>query len=85
MANVVQHAQATEMKLDLVGEAGELALTVEDNGRGFSLERLAESLRDGHVGLAAQRHRIEAAGGRMDIASAPGGGTRVDIRLPSST
>jgi two-component system NarL family sensor kinase len=82
LANVVQHADATEVTLRLVDTNGELDLEVEDDGRGFPPERLAEQLADGHVGLATQRHRVEAAGGRMDIASTPGVGTRVRIRLP---
>jgi two-component system NarL family sensor kinase len=67
-----------------LGEVGdELALVVEDDGHGFNLERLAERLADGHVGLASQRVRIEAAGGSMNVASSPGRGTRVEIRVPN--
>ena len=83
ISNVVEHAQATELSLALVDEAGELVLVVEDDGGGIPAGRLSESLREGHVGLPAQQHRIEAAGGRLEIASAPGQGTRVEIRLPS--
>jgi two-component system NarL family sensor kinase len=83
LANVVRHAQASEVALRLAESAGELELVVEDNGRGFPVDLLAERLADGHIGLAAQRVRIEAAGGRMYVASAPGAGTRVEIRLPS--
>ena len=71
------------MTLRLVEADGELELGVEDDGRGFALEQLTERLADGHIGLASQRVRVEAAGGRMDVASAPGAGTRVAIHLPS--
>ena len=84
LANVVRHAQASEVTLRLAESAGELELVVEDDGRGFPVDLLAERLADGHIGLAAQRVRIEAAGGRMYVASAPGAGTRVEIRLPSA-
>ena len=70
------------MTLRLAESGGELELVMEDNGRGFPLELLAERLADGHIGLAAQRVRVEAAGGRMLVTSAPGAGTRVEIRLP---
>jgi two-component system, NarL family, sensor kinase len=83
LANVVRHAQASEVTLRLVESAGELELVLEDNGRGFPLDLLADRLADGHIGLAAQRVRVEAGGGRMHVASAPGAGTRVEIRLPS--
>ena len=45
---------------------------------------LAERLADGHIGLATQRVRVEAAGGHMDVTSEPGTGTRVAIRLPTA-
>ena len=82
LANVVRHAQATEVALRLVEADGELELAVADNGRGFSTELLTDRLADGHIGLATQRVRVEAAGGRMDVVSSPGAGTRVVIHLP---
>ena len=63
---------------------GEVELVVEDDGLGFPPERLGERLADGHVGLASQRIRIEASGGRMLVASVPGEGTRVEIHVPGS-
>jgi two-component system, NarL family, sensor kinase len=83
LANVVEHAQATRVSVRLAVARGELLLVVEDDGRGFPPERLAERLADGHVGLASQRVRIEAAGGNMDVTSKPGEGTRVEIGLPA--
>jgi two-component system NarL family sensor kinase len=82
LANVVQHAEARRVTLRLVERGSQLELLIEDDGRGFAAGRLAERLADGHVGLATQRHRIEAAGGSMEIHSGPGEGTRVEIRLP---
>jgi two-component system NarL family sensor kinase len=82
LANVVQHADASSVTVQLHGSDGALELVVEDDGRGFPPGRLAERLADGHVGLATQRHRVEAAGGRLDVHARPGGGTRVEIRLP---
>jgi two-component system NarL family sensor kinase len=82
LANVVLHADADELTLRLLDEDGALELVVEDDGRGFTPERLGERLADGHIGLATQRVRIEAAGGTLDLVSSPGGGTRVEIRLP---
>ena len=63
---------------------GDVVLVVEDDGHGFPPERLAERLADGHIGLAAQRVRIESAGGRMDVFSTPGEGTRVEVRVPGT-
>ena len=73
LSNVVRHARAKRLTVRLV----------EDDGRGFPAERLAEGLADGHVGLASQRVRVEAAGGSLVVDSDPGEGTRVAITLPA--
>jgi two-component system NarL family sensor kinase len=83
LSNVVEHAGAGRVTVRLAESAGQVELAVEDDGGGFPPERLAEQLANGHVGLASQRVRIEAAGGSMHIASSPGQGTRVLIRLPT--
>ena len=83
LANAVRHSEARRVAVRLAEANGELVLVVEDDGRGFPPDRLAERLADGHVGLASQRVRVEAAGGSMDIASRPRRGTRVEIRLPA--
>ena len=82
LANVVQHADANRVTVRLAAAARDVQLVVDDDGRGFPPERLAERLAEGHVGLASQRVRIEAAGGTMQVDSTPGGGTRVEIHLP---
>jgi hypothetical protein len=76
-------AEATTVSVRLGRVDDELALVVEDDGHGFNLEQLAERLAEGHVGSASQRVRIEAAGGSMNVASSPGRGTRVEIRVPN--
>jgi two-component system, NarL family, sensor kinase len=82
LSNVVRHAQATTLGVRLVGNDEEVELVVDDDGRGFPAERLSDGLAEGHVGLASQRVRIEAAGGNIDLVSSPGRGTRVRIRVP---
>lgn len=83
LVNVVRHADARGVAVRLFEDGGEIELAVEDDGRGFPPERLAEQLANGHVGLASQRVRVEAAGGSMHVTSSPGSGTRVEIRLPA--
>ena len=82
LVNVVRPAHANEPTLRLVGPTESLELAVADNGPGFPPEQLPERLAAGHIGLASQRVRVEAAGGRMHVDSAPGEGTRVVIHLP---
>jgi len=82
LTNVVRHADASLVDVRLAERDGELVLVVEDDGRGFPAGRPEERLADGHIGLAAQRVRVEAAGGQMELLSTPGGGTRVEVRVP---
>jgi two-component system NarL family sensor kinase len=83
LANVVHHADASELFLRLHEDDGWLELVVEDDGRGFNPEQLSSRLAEGHIGLATQRVRVEAAGGRLEAVSIPHAGTRVAVRLPS--
>jgi two-component system, NarL family, sensor kinase len=85
LANVVRHSEARRVAVRLAEADGQLVLVVEDNGRGFPPDRLGERLADGHVGLASQRVRVEAAGGTMRVTSQPRRGTRVEIRLPAES
>ena len=84
LTNVVRHASAKHVMVRLEEVGDQLELTVADDGRGFPPERLAEQIANGHVGLASQRVRIEAAGGSLDIRSVPGTGTQVKVRVPSA-
>lgn len=84
LSNVVRHADASGVAVRLAEANGDLVLVVEDDGRGFPPGLPDERLADGHIGLAAQRVRIESAGGRMELFSAPGDGTRVEVRIPGT-
>jgi two-component system NarL family sensor kinase len=82
VTNVVRHANASQLTMRLAQRNGTLELAVEDDGVGFPPERLADKVADGHIGLASQRVRVEAAGGTMDVDSREGDGTRVVVRVP---
>lgn len=76
LSNVVRHAQATAVRLELVEESGQLRLLVEDNGRGFDS---ADALRCGRMrlGLPSIQRRISATCGRMVLDSVRRRGTRI--------
>ena len=82
LANVVKHAAADAATIRLSDDDAELRLTVADDGRGFAEELLDRRLADGHIGLASQRIRTEAAGGSLAIRSSAEG-TVAEIRLPA--
>jgi two-component system, NarL family, sensor kinase len=83
ISNVVRHARAHTLRVALRQEDRMLVLVVSDDGVGFDEEQLAKRLADGHIGLPSQRVRIESAGGKLEIDSAPGAGTRVSARVPA--
>jgi signal transduction histidine kinase len=78
--NVTKHAAAGRVELRLMPEAGGLVLEVCDDGRGFD----PGAAFPGHLGLRSMRERIERLGGRFEIDSAAGRGTRVRAYLGCS-
>jgi two-component system NarL family sensor kinase len=83
VGNAVRHAEASRIEVAVGAEGGQLVLTVADDGRGMRASSRAAALRAGHIGLASSAERVELAGGRLDIDSAPGEGTRVTAHLPA--
>jgi signal transduction histidine kinase len=75
--NAVKHSGAREIGVELTGEAGALTLDIVDRGRGFDPSALGTGL-----GLLSMRERVELNGGRFEIASTPGDGTRIEAMLP---
>ena len=83
LTNAARHARATEVSLELRMVRGELELTVQDNGGGFDLARYSSPAeRKKHFGLISMGERASLVGGRLDIDTAPGRGTRVRAILP---
>ncbi|HXF63376.1 MAG TPA: chemotaxis protein CheB [Caldilineaceae bacterium] len=88
--NVVRHAQATHVWLRLRTEStpegtGRLVLEVEDNGQGFVVPaRWTDLSQQGHLGLIGMLERAERCGGRLEVISAPGKGTRLRAVVPLS-
>lgn len=80
LTNVARHAQASDVAVRLHLADRELLLTVEDQGKGFDPQEVFAAGQS--MGLAAMRERIELLGGRLEIASQPGQGTRLSALLP---
>jgi PAS domain S-box-containing protein len=79
IANVRKHARATHVRVDVGHQDGGLLLRVTDDGRGF--DPGAKPV-PGHLGLTTIAERVQLAGGRFGIESAPGRGTTVECWLP---
>ena len=78
LTNVAKYAQASRVEVTLHAYAHVVEVSVRDDGKGFD----TAAMRPSTHGLAGMRHRVEAAGGRLSVTSAPGQGTRVMAILP---
>lgn len=78
--NSVRHSGAGTLAVTVVGDGRVLRLEVVDDGHGF--DPAAELGRD-RFGLRGLRSLVTDAGGRFDVASSPGGGTRVVTEVPA--
>jgi signal transduction histidine kinase/HAMP domain-containing protein len=76
--NTVKHAQANHIDVTLECPAGELRIVLQDDGRGFD----PEGAFPGHIGLSSMRERAAKARAQISIESAPGSGTRIEVRAP---
>ena len=77
--NVLKHSKAKAAKIVLVEKNRKVILVVEDNGRGFEEENTQQ--KDG-IGISQIKARIQMMGGKLDIESKPGKGTKVTVQLP---
>jgi PAS domain S-box-containing protein len=75
--NVVKHAAAHQVRVDVRAEGAGVRLRVEDDGKGFDPARVP----DGHLGLAGMRARAERVGAAFSVDSAPGKGTIIEVAL----
>ena len=75
--NVARHAETAEAELSLQASDRSLEISIEDQGVGFDpVEKL-----DSSVGLLGMRERVELLGGKFDVVSSPGHGTRITAQL----
>lgn len=73
--NVMKHAEASSVEIDLNQDESSIELNIRDNGKGFDPEQIAS----GHYGLSMMYEHAEAAGVQLSIKSQPGKGTELNI------
>jgi PAS domain S-box-containing protein len=76
--NIVKHAHAKNVQIEISAEEGNLVLAVGDDGNGFD----AAAAPRGRLGMKTMHERAEAAGGQLEVESAPGKGTRLQAKVP---
>lgn len=84
LSNVLHHSRAHSVRVRLDGrDSSGVAVTVEDDGRGFDLRRALASVAErGRFGLVGMRERVRLVGGDLQIETAPGAGTRISMVVP---
>lgn len=78
--NVVKHARASTVTVRTATHLGSVELEIGDDGIGFA----PDGSYPGHLGLTSMHERVAALGGRLLVDSAPGRGTTVRVRVPTS-
>jgi signal transduction histidine kinase len=82
LTNVVRHARARHVWVELLQGDDEVILTIRDDGVGFDPEDArGRAARGESFGLLGIRERVELLGGRVDIRSQPGQGSTIRVRL----
>ncbi len=77
--NVIRHARATEVTIKLTGDANQMVLEIQDDGRGFDTTELVASR---HMGLKIMQERAEQIHAHYELESHPGTGTRIRLTYP---
>ena len=79
LTNVAKHAEAGTIVIELALDSQPLRLSVSDDGQGFDLSVLSQPR---GLGILNIREMAEFSGGSFELASTPGGGTRIGVELP---
>jgi signal transduction histidine kinase len=79
LTNIVRHAQATKVTVELEEQTNNLLLRIHDNGRGISTGQLTDSK---SLGLVGMRERVRLLNGQIEISGGHQQGTTVTVRLP---
>ena len=83
LTNVIRHAQAHLVEVELSAANGTLQLVLRDDGSGFDVPAARQrAIEGGSQGLLSMQERVTLAGGNLKIDSAPGRGSCVRARLP---
>jgi signal transduction histidine kinase len=76
--NALRHAEPSSVSIGLARAGRSVMLSVDDDGRGFE-----PGLPSAGLGMGSMRERARSIGGSLTVDSAPGGGTRVQIKAPA--
>ncbi|MEX8191524.1 CHASE3 domain-containing protein [Comamonas guangdongensis] len=78
LTNIGKYAKANHVMVAVHNYPTYVAVQIQDDGQGFEMA----GMRPNSHGLAGMKHRVEAAGGRLTVASQPGKGTTISAIIP---
>ncbi|MGG6241882.1 ATP-binding response regulator [Nodosilinea sp. AN01ver1] len=84
LTNIARHAQAQMVAVTLTQTDHTLHLTIQDDGVGFDQSNLSRA-KGTSLGILGMEERGTLIGGQLNIASAPGQGTRIALQVPLAT
>ena len=83
LTNIIRHARAQHVSIQLRCMVSDLELTIQDDGIGFDVTRAIQHATQGNsMGLLGMQERVILVGGKMEISSAPNQGTRIQTIIP---
>jgi PAS domain S-box-containing protein len=81
--NLEKHAHADYVKIEVIKQDSGVFFKIEDNGKGFDLERIELNyLNERRLGLASMKERVRMLGGRFKIQSQLDEGTKINFTIP---
>jgi signal transduction histidine kinase len=83
LTNIKKHADADHVTIRLVAAFPNIILRIEDNGKGFDVQKRLATLSEGkRMGIRSMEQRAKLLQGEMEIQSRPMQGTKISITLP---
>jgi signal transduction histidine kinase/ligand-binding sensor domain-containing protein len=84
LRNAFRHAQARRIEVEIRYDEKQFGVRVRDDGKGIDPQVLGQGGRSRHYGLHGMRERARLVGGRLEVWSALGAGTEVELTIPAS-
>jgi len=79
VTNVVRHSEASQVRVGVFHENGQLVMTIQDNGIGIQKDKIEDS---NSIGLIGIRERVRSWNGEVRFLGTDGKGTKVEVRVP---
>jgi len=84
LTNIVRHAEAERVEVKLQTAPDGVSLLIRDDGLGFLADNLGHKANRDRLGLISMQERAEMIGGALEVQTALGSGTLIDVRIPIS-